>query len=116
MQLVYIGHEIYEVLEKSTEMRAVFLDISKAFDRVWNRGMIAKLRSNGVEGNLLNWYISYLSCRKKRVIIVGVYSDWRYIEAFTDGCFLLEKAEFPGECACKLNNDLRSISGLNGGW
>ena len=50
-------------------MRADFLDISKAFDRVWHRGLIAKLKSIGVEGNLLNWFKSYLSCRKQRVII-----------------------------------------------
>lgn len=78
MQLVYIVHKIYEVLEEGCEMRAVFLDISKAFDRVWHRGLIAKLRSIGVEGNLLNWFISYLSCRKQRVIIecipIGVTS------------------------------------------
>ena len=57
-------------------MRAVLLDISKAFDRVWHRGLIAKSRSIGVEGNLLNgWFIGYLSCRKQRVIIEGVLSD-----------------------------------------
>ena len=81
MQLVYIVHKIYEALEEGSEMRAVFLDISKAFDRVWHRGLIAKLRSIGVEGNLLNWFISYHSCRKQRVIIEGVHSDWRNIEA-----------------------------------
>jgi len=81
MQLVYIVHEIYEALEEGSEMRAVFLDISKAFDRVWHRGLIAKLRSIGVEGYLLNWFISYLSCRKQRVIIEEVDSDWRNIEA-----------------------------------
>ena len=81
MQLVYIVHESYEALEEGSEMRAVFLDISKAFDRVWHRGLIAKLRSIGVEGNLLNWFISYLSCRKQRVIIKEVHSDWPNIEA-----------------------------------
>ena len=75
MQLVYIVHESYEALEEGSKMRAVFLDISKAFDRVWHRGLIAKLRSIGVEGNLLNWFISYLSCRKQRVIIKEVHSD-----------------------------------------
>ena len=50
MQLVYIVHEIYKALEEGREMRAVFLDISKAFDRVWHRGLIAKLRS--IEGGI----------------------------------------------------------------
>ena len=63
MQLVYIVHKIYEALEEGSEMRTVFLDISKAFDRVWHRGLIAKLRSIGVEGSLLNWFVSYRSCR-----------------------------------------------------
>ena len=95
MQLVYIVHKIYEALEKGSEMRAVFLDISKAFDRVWHRGLIAKLRSIGVEGSLLNWFTSYLSCRKQRVIMEGVHSDWCNIEAgvpqgsvFGHYCFL----------------------------
>ena len=66
MQLIYyIVHEIYEALEEGSEMRAVFLDTSKAFDRVWHPSLIAsKLTSIGVERNLLNWFRSYLSCRK----------------------------------------------------
>ena len=63
------------------EVRAVFLDKSKAFDRVWHRFLIVKLRSIGVEENLFNWLISYLSCRKQRAIIKELHSDWRYIEA-----------------------------------
>ena len=47
MQLVYLVHEIYEALEKGNQIRAVFLDISKAIDRVWHRGLLAKLRSIG---------------------------------------------------------------------
>ena len=34
-------------------MRTVFLHISKAFDRVWHWGLIAKLRSIGVEGEFV---------------------------------------------------------------
>lgn len=65
MQLVYIVHKIYEVLEKGNEIRAVFLDISKAFDRVWHRGLLAKLSSFRVEGNMMKWFASYLSNRKQ---------------------------------------------------
>ena len=69
MQLVNIVHEIYEALEEGSEMRTVFLDISKAFDRVWHCCLIVKLRSIGVERTLFNWLLSYLSCHKQRVII-----------------------------------------------
>ena len=81
MQLVYIVHEIFEALEKDNEIRAVLLDISKAFDRVWHRGLLAKLRSIGLKGNMMNWFSSYLSNRKQRVVIEGVQSDWRNIVA-----------------------------------
>ena len=56
MQLVYIVHEIYEALEKGNEIKAVFLDTSRAFDRVQHRGLLAKLRSFGLEGNMMNWF------------------------------------------------------------
>ena len=64
-------------------MRAVpLLDISKAFDRVCHSGLIANSRSIGVEGKLSNgWFINYLSCRKQRVVIEGLLSDWRNSEA-----------------------------------
>ena len=60
-QLTYIIHQIYECLENGKEVRAVFLDISKAFDRVWHEGLISKLKYLGVSGPLLTWLQSYLS-------------------------------------------------------
>ena len=43
MQLIYITDKIFKALEMGHEVRAVFLDISKAFDKVWHQGLIAKL-------------------------------------------------------------------------
>ena len=47
--------EIHKAFEnhKSLELRAVFLDISKAFDKVWHNGILFKLKQNGVSGKLL---------------------------------------------------------------
>ena len=69
-QLLYLVSEIHEAFEdsKCLEVRSVFLDISKAFDKVWHEGLIFKLRQNGVS-NLLKFFLSYLQDRKQRVMI-----------------------------------------------
>ena len=82
-QLLYLVSEIYESFEcqNNLEVRAVFLDISKAFDKVWHEGLIFKLKQNGIRGNLLNFFISYLNGRKQRVGINGSYSEYSLIES-----------------------------------
>ena len=62
-------------------MRAVFLDISKAFDKVWHEGLIFKLKQNGISGKLLKFFESYLYNRKQRVMINGSYSDYANVES-----------------------------------
>ena len=74
-------HKIYEALEQGKEVRMVFLDISKAFDKVWHKGLFRKLESLGVRDPLLKWTKSYLSERTQRVVIDGQSSDWMQIEA-----------------------------------
>ena len=54
------------------EVRAIFCDISKAFDRVWHKGLLFKLKSAGVAGSLLTWFSDYLTDRKQRVVLPGV--------------------------------------------
>ena len=54
----------------------IFLDISRAFDRVWHTGLLYKLRKYGIEGDLLEWIADYLRERQQRVCIDGVVSDW----------------------------------------
>ena len=74
-QLTYLYHTFFEALDSGKEVRTVFCDISKAFDRVWHAGLLYKLEAAGVTGEVLNWFKSYLSDRRHRVILPGVSSD-----------------------------------------
>ena len=76
-QLISITHEIY----KLSEVCGGFLDISKAFDKVWHQGLHYKLRQNGISGELLNILTDFLDNRTQRVILNGQYSSWAKVEA-----------------------------------
>ena len=80
-QLISITSNIYESFEKYDETRALFLDISKAFDKVWHDGVIYKLKCNGISGNLLRFFENYLCNRFQRVVLNGTTSNWRGINA-----------------------------------
>ena len=53
-QLIAITHEIFKAFDCNPplEVRSVFVDISKAFDKVWHEGLIYKIKSMGVSGQL----------------------------------------------------------------
>jgi hypothetical protein len=80
-QLVNISNEIGKALDSGKEIRVVFCDISKAFDRVWHKRLLFKLKQSGISGHLLNWFENYLSGRSQRVVINGSNSDWLSINA-----------------------------------
>ena len=82
-QLINITHDVFQSFDSnpSLEVRGVFLDISKAFDRVWHKGLLFKLKSNGIEGNLYNLIESFLCDHFQRVILNGQNSKWEKISA-----------------------------------
>ena len=59
----------------------VVLDVSKAFDRVWHKGLIFKLKQNGIDGELLEWISDYLSERKQKVVIRNASSSLLSVKA-----------------------------------
>ena len=58
-------------------MRGVFLDISKAFDKVWFIGLLFKVKAYGIDGELLSLLGNYLENCKQRVVLNGQTSEWR---------------------------------------
>ena len=82
-QLLSLVHEIHTAFENKNclEVRSVYLDMSKAFDKVWHEGLVFKLKQNGIEGKMLNLLRNYLNNRKQRVVLNGMESAWSTIKA-----------------------------------
>ena len=51
------------------------LDISKAFDRVWHAGLLHKLESYGISGQIFCLISSFLSNRRLQVVLDGKSSQ-----------------------------------------
>ena len=70
-QLLSIIYEIQTAFDNNptVDVRGVFLDILKAFDKVWHGGLLFKLQAYGVEGQLLAILKDYLRNRKQRLVL-----------------------------------------------
>ena len=75
-QLLSIAHEIYKSFEDGLEVRGIFLDNSNAFDKVWHKGLLHKLKQNGLSWKLFDIITDFLNLRKQRVVLNGQYSSW----------------------------------------
>ena len=147
-QLLAITHEIFEAFDckPSFEVRSVFIEISKAFDKVWHEGLLYKLKSVGISGELYNLLEKYLSDRFQRVVLNGQKSSWRPVLAsvpqgsilgpllfllyindladglksnaklFADDTSLFTIVKDKNESANILNNDLQLISSWAYKW
>ena len=79
--IIAIACEIYQSFDAGYEVRGVFLDISKAFVKVWHEGLIFKLKQNGISGKLLNLIKGFLKNTKQRVVLNGHFSSWADVNA-----------------------------------
>ena len=80
-QLLSITHMIHSAFDCDIpkEVRSVYLDISKAFDKVWHEGLIFKLKQHGVSGHMLSILTDFLLNRLQRTTINGKSSNWKSI-------------------------------------
>ena len=147
-QLLYICHVILLSFDGNPprEVRAVFLDISKAFDKVWHKGLVFKMKCNGIQGDLLSLLSDFLDNRYQRTLLNGKTSEWAYIEVgipqgsvlgpllfliyinditadiksniriFADDAFLFQNVEDPSISFDDLQHDLNKISEWANQW
>jgi hypothetical protein len=59
----------------------LFSDFSKAFDKVWHKGLIHKMNSYGIQGNLIKCFENYLFKRRQKVINKNSWSSFEPVSA-----------------------------------
>ena len=80
-QLLSITLEIFKSFDDGWEVRGVFLDISKTFDKVWHEGLLLKLRLKRISGNLLKFMEDFLAIRYHRIVLNWQVSKWAAVKA-----------------------------------
>ena len=140
-QLVDIYNTFSKALDDCLKVKAVFCDMSKAFDHVWHKGLVLKLKS---VGSLLGWFQNYLSANKdlsyQGVLPLGKYKCGctprlyfrttlfliyindivkdinSIIRLFADDTSLYIIADSPEEASQTINQDLVRISAWAEKW
>ena len=59
-QLLSNNHEILNAFDKGLEVREIFLDISKTFDKIWHDSVIFKLHQNGITEDIIMFMLVFL--------------------------------------------------------
>ena len=70
-QTTHLAQVIEDAFQKKRVTLTVFIDLQKAFDKVWKDGLLVKLQRSGIRGNLYKWTKSYLYNRQARVCVDG---------------------------------------------
>ena len=80
-QLLSIYDDFCKSFDSEMTTQAIFFDISKAFDKIWHRGLLLKLKAVGIRGTLLHWFENYLAERKQAVVLHSSRSDYLTVPA-----------------------------------
>ena len=69
-----VSQEIKDALQEQKLVLVTWIDLQKAFDKVWMEGLLVRLLRNGIASNMFNWIKSYLYNCSARVPVDRVHS------------------------------------------
>ena len=73
-QVTYLTQLIEEGFQAKKQTVVVWVDLEKAFDRVWTKGLLLKLLKTNITHKMYNWIKQYIHNRKAKVSLKGKYS------------------------------------------
>ena len=104
-----MSDRIARAFNRSGATRAIALDICKAFDRVWHTGLLHKLKSYGISGQIFGLISSFLSNRRLQVVLDGKSSQEYPVNArvpqgsiLGPTLFLLYINDLPDDVICNI--------------
>ena len=107
--LTVVSDRIARAFNRSETTRAVALNISKAFDRVWRVGLLHKRSSYGITGQIFGLISSFLINRWLLVVLDGKTSQEYSVNAgvpqgsiLHSTFFLLYINDLPGDVICDI--------------
>ena len=80
-QLCFLVHQWHMALEEGANVQSVFLDLSKAYDRVSINALLSKLSLIGFNNSALEWFANFLHRRKQCVQLTGASSKWQILNS-----------------------------------
>ena len=73
-KVTYLAQQIEQGFQNKKYTVAVWIYMEKAFDRVWNKGLLLKLLKTKITHRMFKWIQQYLHNRKAKVRVGGGYS------------------------------------------
>ncbi|XP_057310541.1 uncharacterized protein LOC130648505 [Hydractinia symbiolongicarpus] len=117
-------NKITEYQDQGYPVDVVYLDFSKAFDKVSHKRLPKKLLAHGIGENVTNWIDSWLSGREQRVVISGTESTWlpvlnedviSHVLKFADDTKLFSKVKNRSD-RDQLQNGLKTMFNWSKDW
>ena len=80
-QLIQTMHDLTLAHNNHTQIDAIIMDFSKAFDVVAHQRLLIKLSQYGIGGKLNQWIAAFLQNRSQRVVVGGEHSKWASVKS-----------------------------------